>query len=160
MKRPILVAVAVLIAGLALMTSTAEAQATRIAFTEESLCTTTSMGTWTFPDGNIHIRGLTQVCDHPASIPQLDGTDCMVVNFNLDATGSGPAWITWRIETEGEDGGWEGVWHGRVTGLLTSPFGTGRGVGHGTGIYEGQQYFSETVITPAGTTATGYILVP
>jgi hypothetical protein len=45
-------------------------------------------------------------------------------------------------------------------GLLGSVYGTARSVGHGTGIFEGQQYFGEAVITPGGTTATGYILVP
>jgi hypothetical protein len=158
MKGLTLAIVAALVAGLLPLAGTAQAQATRIPFTESESCVVTSPGEWTYPDGNIHIRGLTQECDHPASIPELVGTDYMVINANLDATGSGPVWITWRLETEG--GGWEGVWHGTITGLLTSPYGTGRGVGHGTGIYEGQQYFAEAVITPAGTAATGYVLVP
>jgi len=146
--------------GLLLMAATAEGKATRIPFTsQDSPCTITSMGTWTYPDGNLHIRGLTQECVHPANIPQLVGTDYEVLNFNLDATGSGSLWLTWRLETQG--GGWEGIAHGTVAGMLSAePYGTAKSVGHGTGIYEGQHYFGEAVITAGITTATGYILVP
>jgi hypothetical protein len=83
----------------------------------------------------------------------------MVTNANLDATGSGPIWNTWRLETEG--GGWDGVWHGTVTGFLSAePYTTGRGVGHGTGIYIGQQFFSDAVLTGLVAEVTGYILIP
>jgi hypothetical protein len=148
-----------LTASVLLQAGTAEARATRIPFTSTEYCAITSFGTWTSPDGNLHIRGLTLECTGSTTMPQLDGTNHYVWNANLDATGSGPAWGTWRLETE--DGGWEGAYHTTVTGFLSAePHDTGRGVGHGTGIYEGQQLFADTVTTGLVNTITGYILVP
>jgi hypothetical protein len=158
MKGLALAIITALTAGLLLMAGTAEARATRIPFTESESCMVTSPGEWTYPDGNHHSGGLTEVCDHSASIPQLVGTDYIVFNANLDATGSGPVWLTWRLETEG--GGWEGVAVGKVTGLLTSPSGSVRAVGHGTGAYEGQLYFGHGEVAPDGTASAGFILVP
>jgi hypothetical protein len=57
------------------------------------------------------------------------------------------------------DGGWEGVWQGTVADLLTLPSGTAKSIGNGVGIYEGQHYFGRAVISAAGTTAAGYLLV-
>jgi hypothetical protein len=160
MKWLALAIITALTVGLLLLAGTAEGKATRISFTaEETSCIPTSPGTSWYADGTLHIRGYTQVCDHAGSIPQVDGTDYEVLNLNLDATGSGVIWGTWRLEVEG--GSWEGVHHGKIAGLLTpGQYGTARGVGHGTGIYEGQQYFTESVSTLGLTAGAGYILVP
>ena len=158
MKWLPLATITALIAGVLLMAAPVEGKATRIPFTAEESCTITSPGTWTSADGTLHIRGLTEECDNASSIP-WSGTDYAVLNANLDATGSGPMWGTWRLEVEG--GGWEGVWHGTVTGMLsTEPSGMGRSVGHGTGIYEGQQMFCENVFVAGENTHTCYLLVP
>jgi len=163
MKWLALVIISGLAVGLLLLAGTAEGKATRISFTEEASCWTTSLGTgWTLRDGNLHIRGWTMECGEQvdlAGIPPLVGTRYEVINVNMDATGSGRIWVSWRIEVEG--GGWEGIANGTVTGMLSEPSGTFGAVAHGTGIYEGQQYFSEGVIIDASMSAsTGYILVP
>jgi len=148
-----------LTAGLLLMAATAEGKATRIPFTEECYLTPTSPGTWTFPDGNYHVRDWTLECAHASDKPQLVGQLYIVFNANLDATGSGPTWNTWRLEVEG--GSFEGVSQGKVTGFTTpGQSGTFRSVGHGTGDYEGQQFFADGVTIGPLATATGYILVP
>jgi len=159
MKRLALAIITGLTVGLLLLAGTAEGKATRISFTQADYCMVTSLGTYWYADDTIHVRGLTMECDQQASIQQLIGTVSVVINADLDATGSGPIRWTWRMETEG--GGWEGVSQGKVTGFLLSEMsGTFRSVGHGTGDYEGQQYFADGVIGYGWVTATGSILVP
>ena len=159
MKSLALVIITGLTVGLLLLAGTAEGKATRTEFTQADYCMVTSEGRWWLADGTFHVRGLTMECDQQASIRQLIGTASIVFNANLDATGSGPTWFTWRMETEG--GGWEGVSQGKVTGFLTpGQSGTFRSVGHGTGDYEGQQYFADGVSSASVVTATGSILVP
>jgi hypothetical protein len=140
-----------LIAALLLMPGSAGATATRIDYTVTETCTQTSPGEVTFPGGNIHIRGATLECQDVATIPQATGTNYIVMNTNLDATGNGRAWGTWRLET-GEGGVWEGTWEG----ALTAGFVSGHGVAHGSEIYEGQQNFVS--VEPG--TSSGYILIP
>jgi hypothetical protein len=151
MKRHMLWVILVLIAALLLMTGLAGATATRIEFTGTETCTQTSAGEVTFPDGNIHIRGMTEECQGVGSIPQVTGTDYVVVNLNLDSSGSGRAWGTFRLETA-EGGVWEGIWEGTVTPTSSSL----RAVGHGHGLYEGQQVFT----TLESGAFSGYILDP
>ena len=159
MKWLALVIITGLTVGLLLLAGTAEGKATRTSFTQADYCMVTSLGTYWYADDTIHVRGLTMECYQQASIQQLVGTASIVFNANLDATGSGPTWFTWRMETEG--GGWEGVSQGKVTAfLLPEMSGTFRSAGHGTGDYEGQQYFADGVSSASVVTATGSILVP
>ena len=159
MKWLPLVIITGLLAGLLLMAATAEGKATRISFAHADYCMVTSLGTYWYANDTIHVRGFAMECDQQADIQQLIGTTSVLINADLDATGSGPIRWTWRMETEG--GGWEGVSHGTVAAfLLPEMSGTFRSVGHGTGDYEGQQYFADGVSSASVMTSTGSILVP
>jgi hypothetical protein len=85
----------------------------------EFQCTETGVamlnpGTWSFPDGNVHIRGMVQLLREEAPDPRSVGDNTVVVNANWRSDGTGPMWGTWRLETD-EGGLWEGTWAGQMT---------------------------------------------
>ncbi len=138
-RRLILTILTVLGALLAFATPiAAQASVTEIAGTES--CVTTAPGTWAFPNGNIHIRGMTLQCRDESADPRGTGNIDVVLNANWDSNMLGPMWGTFRFVTD-EGGVWEGTWEGMVT---TSGF-QYHVTGTGQGIYEGMKIWSDYV---------------
>lgn len=106
----ILVVMAVLLIGVAPVTA---AEKTEFTCTE-TFVAILDPGSWAFPGGNIHIRGMVQLLREEAPDPRSVGDNTVVVNANWRSDGTGPMWGTWRLETD-EEGVWEGTWNGMVT---------------------------------------------
>ena len=51
---------------------------------------TTNPGSWSFPDGNIHIRGMEQVARSDCEDSRVVGYNYITVNANWDANFTGP----------------------------------------------------------------------
>lgn len=121
-------------------------------------------GTWTYPGGNTHVRGMVAMYDQdmPGSDPRCSGSNTVVTNANWDAYGVGPSWGTFHVvpnEDSGFEGGWDGTWTG-----MSYPDGTSsiRVEGHGYGDLEGMHVFVDIefagLYSPGF--ASGYILDP
>ena len=106
-----------LVAGLLMVPGQAAARATRIecSGTEVPLAVL-DPGTWRYPGNNTHVRGMVSQYEEVSSnCPQIAGINTVTVNFNVDASFSGPMWGTSRAETDYAGGGiWEGTWVGRL----------------------------------------------
>jgi len=64
-----------------------------------------------------------------SSCPQIAGINTVTVNFNVDASFSGPMWGTSHAETGYAGGGiWEGTWVGRLNADGSSSY---QAVAHG-----------------------------
>lgn len=131
--------VGLLLTLLLAITFPAQAQAIKTEFTGLSYFTNEIIdpGVWTYPDGNVHVRGWTVGYNDVMSDPRVSGTDTMLINFNMQSAPapvffSGPMWGTMRVENEG--GYWEGSW----TGFRDEQgFAYARATLHGHGGYEG-----------------------
>lgn len=116
------------------------------------------------PDGNIHVRGWTELYFDDMSDPRMSGFETVVANLNFQSApppvfGTGPMWGTSRIENEG--GYWDTTW----TGVRDEQgFSYIRVVAHGHGGYEGLKAIYEgSRLSPDPTypwTFTGTILDP
>ncbi len=136
----------VALAALLLFVVPVAAQATLSEFAETESCLPTNPGTWTFPDGNIHVRGMVLQCTDTASDPRVSGSNTILLNANWDANALGPVWGTWRLVNEG--GVWEGTWEGMVTTSGSQIHAAGAGEGSyeglrlwldgGNGVYQGR----------------------
>lgn len=93
----------------------------------ETLISVLNPGTWTYPDGNIHIRGLVQFYRDESPDPRLDGYNTIVTNANWRGDWSGPMWGTFHLVTD--QGGWDGTWTGKMTEMGPELHGTGNGYG-------------------------------
>ncbi len=107
-----------------------QAQAAFTEFTGTEICYPISPGLWTFPDGNIHIRGLVLSCTEASTTPLYGGQNIVVVNANLKAEpgaaflgGVGPIWGTWQMEN------WAGTWEGASDGTGAVYHAQGNGTG-------------------------------
>ena len=139
-----------LVAGLAL----AQANATPYTATETP-GDIISPGTWTYPDGNTHIRGFVRNYARSASDLRVNGTWRVVMNANLDRNWTGPVWGSARLENG--SGVWEGIWQGRFN--LATGVGDYESVVIGSGDFRGLQVKEHCVYTGTGTGAcTGRIL--
>jgi hypothetical protein len=160
MKKLALAIVAALIVVLLPLAGTAEAQATRTPFTGTQTCTDVSPGEVTLPNANIHVRGATSMCDVETTLPDGHSTSYNVLNLNIDATGSGPMWGTFRNEIDGVTI-FEGAWTGRMTGMTVW---TIRAVAQGRGTLEGGKLFvtADCHAVPGGSECdlSGYVLIP
>ena len=128
----ILFVMALLLGGIA---PAAAAEKTEYQCTE-TLVAILDPGTWSFPDGNLHIRGMVQLFREEAPDPRTVGNNTVVVNTNWRPDGTGPMWGTFRMETD-EGGLWKGTWAGKMTegGSFY------QGVGDGFGLYAGMKLF-------------------
>lgn len=115
----------------------AQASVTEIAGTES--CFPSDVGIWTFPAGNVHVRGMVLLCREESSDPRGTGDNTVVLNANWDSGSLGPMWGTYHFETD-EGGVWEGTWEGMVTtnGSQYHATATGRGV------YEGMKQWVDS----------------
>jgi hypothetical protein len=113
-KRLILV---VIIAALALLAvnMTVSARSTfKSCSGTEYLVSVIDEGVWTFPNGNIHVRGRVSQYQEQSSCPEIEGVLVSTMNANWDQTFSGPMWGTSRNETSFENGGvWDCSWFGK-----------------------------------------------
>ena len=112
---------------------------------------TTDPGSWSFPDGNIHIRGMKQygrvVCDDP----RQTGVNYITVNANWDANFTGPMWGVFTFQSD-EGGIFKGTWNG----MMTADGSWYNAVGNGSGMYEGLKLWIDKEIDQT----TGRILNP
>lgn len=152
-KRMIL-AILALIVALALVTGSVAAKATKTEFAgTTSFGEVIDPGVWTFPGGNVHIRGVVQTAYLVADDPRVTGTETVFGNANLDAFSAGRAWGTSHIEVAYEGGG---VWEGTFTAeFYADGSHSVKFVAHGIeGSVEGLK-MSGTVVFPADPTAPG-----
>jgi hypothetical protein len=102
----------------------------------------------TFPNGDIHIRGMVLALHDEASDPHLIGNARTVVNENLDVNGDGTGWGTSHFMSD-EGGMWDLVWVGRIENQQPVSL---TGVGFGSQLYRGFLLWCEistaTVIGP------------
>jgi hypothetical protein len=96
----------------------------------ESLIQTLNPGVWTFPDGNIHVRGMVSEYVEQMNCPEVSGTNIVVMNANWDANYTGPMWGTTHLETSYKGGGiWKGSWSGKLNRDGTLSYtGTSQGI--------------------------------
>ncbi len=93
----------------------------------EALIQTLNPGAWSFPDGNIHVRGMVNQYREQINCPEINGTNIVVMNANWDANFSGPMWGTTYQQTSYGD--WEGTWSGKLNQDGTVAYiGVSRGV--------------------------------
>ena len=72
-------------------------------------------GDWTYPGGNVHVRGMVTLYEETASCPQMIGFNTVTANFNFDGNFVGPMHGTAMLETDYDGGGvWESTWHGAL----------------------------------------------
>ena len=152
-----------LIVMLGLSAGSVMAEATKTDFAGTSiLVDIPDWGIWTFPGGNVHVRGLVQVLAQEATDPRLSGINTTVINGNWDSNFSGPMWGTNRLEVEYGGGGvWEGTWTGMHGAEGEASFLTS--VAHGVaGSVQGLKLEVEVVFPADGGPAivTGTILDP
>ena len=72
-------------------------------------------GVWSFPGGNIHVRGMVSQYEETSTCPQIAGVNTVTKDFNFDANFNGPMHGTAQLETGYNGGGvWETTWHGAI----------------------------------------------
>ncbi len=119
------------------------AQASVTEFTGEDFCNSSNPinpGIWTFPDGNVHVRGRVFMCREESSDPRNTGNNELVMNANWDSNMLGPMHGTFRMVTD-EGGVWVGTWEGLMTRSGYQYHATGTGQGR----YEGMKIWVDTV---------------
>lgn len=101
---------------------------------EETFIGQVDPGTWTFPGGNVHIRGMVNTYEEVSPDPRNVGINTVTVNANWGPDYTGPMWGTFSNATY-EGGLWEGHWNGTMTAEGSSY----QAVGNGYGLYAGQK---------------------
>lgn len=139
----------------------ASAMTDRIPITaEETLVTQIDPGVqWDSGKFN-HLRGNTLEYAVVGTSPLYDGTNTVVVNWNLvfPTFEEGMMWGKFTVELDEYDGGYTGNWVADLTG--DDRVWIGWGVGHGFGEVEGYKLFFDMASTGTGVLTTGYILTP
>ena len=91
---------------------------TSVTATETPACpfhSNCTVGEWTYPDGNLHVRNWVNVYRAESSDARLIGWNTLTVNANWDANGYGPGWGTFHNEVDAYNGYWEGTWAANMT---------------------------------------------
>lgn len=103
-----------LVAVLLLAPGSVAAKATRIECTgTETLLGYLDPGIWTYPNGNIHVRGMVELYEEASACPQLAGLNTVTMNANWDANYAGPIWGT-SVNLTTDGGVWETTWQGKT----------------------------------------------
>jgi len=146
----------VTVIGLALIiagSASAEASDTRFECGPEGPAMTTDPGTWSFPDGNIHIRGMKQFSRVDCPDSRQVGTNYITVNANWDQSYHGPMWGTFTFISD-EGGKWTGTWNGQLTenGSWYNASGKGQGIYAGMKLWVDKEYDSTSmrILDPHG----------
>ena len=124
----ILIVMALLLAGIVPASAAQKTQFT----CEETLLEITDWGVWTYPDGNIHFRGMVFILYEWASDSRVIGTNYATQNANWGPDETGPVWGTFRIVNS--DGWWEGTWNGVATAEGYRYDAVGKGFGNYVGL--------------------------
>jgi hypothetical protein len=99
----------------------------------ETFLATLDPGVWTYPGGNIHIRGMVNQYQEGSTDPRNVGINTVTINANWKPDYTGPMWGTFHLLTD-EGGEWYGSWNG-----TNSAGGADyHAIGNGIGLYEGQ----------------------
>lgn len=96
-----------------------------------------TLGEWTYPGGNQHVRNWILVYQVIGSDARIVGLNTLVANANWDAKGLGPGWGTFHHQPDAYPNGyWEGTWSAKMTvdGYVS------RIVGKGYGDLDGLMY--------------------
>jgi|GEM_PF-1228550 len=156
----------VALVALVLMPGSAAAVVSRVVFTGiEVPVALVTEGEWTFPGGNVHVRGMTTEYQEVASDWRMSGLNTSVMNANWGRDFAGPMWGTSEsVLSDSGDCPGGGVWQGTWTGMMSVDGSyTYSAVGKGiSGCVAGLR-FSLTAFNPGGeapTTYTGEILNP
>lgn len=121
-------AILALIAVLLIAPGSVAAKATRIDCTgSEIMLGVLDPGQWTYPGGNIHVRGMVMQYQEVSDCHQMAGINTVTMNANWDANYAGSIWGTAEMVTDG-GGAWESTWTGRTYADGSSEY---RTVGHG-----------------------------
>jgi hypothetical protein len=89
-----------------------------------------TLGEWTFPGGNMHVRNMVQVYQAIGiGDDRLTGTNTLIANANWDENGYGPGWGTFHNQSANYNGYWEGTWSAVMSadGYISYITGTGYG---------------------------------
>jgi hypothetical protein len=146
----IVISLALVIAG----SAAAKAVDTRFECGPDMPYETTDPGEWSFPDGNIHIRGMQQVgrVDNCPDSRQV-GYNYITVNANWDEDYTGPMWGTFVFISD-EGGKWTGTWNGQMTadGSWYNAYGKGQGIYAGMKLWVNKYYelTSIRILDPKG----------
>jgi hypothetical protein len=148
---------AALLVALLIAPGTIAAKAARIECTgTEVRSAVLDPGRWTYPDGNIHIRGMVSVYQEVSSCAEIGGFVTSTMNANWDANFVGPIWGTGH--SENEYGVWEGTWQGKISSDGRCSY---EAVSHGvSGAVSGLKMMLTADCTDEVTTYTATILDP
>ncbi len=115
-------------------------------------------GVWTFPNGNIHVRGMTSLYEEVMDCPEVSGINTVIMNANWDENYAGPIWGTSILETPSDGGGvWHTTWHGKTFADGTFYYkGVGRGV---SGSVEGLKLRIYAYANPDGSTTAEIVVL-
>jgi hypothetical protein len=156
-KRLSLWILAALLVALLISPGTIAAKATRTECTgTEFRVEVLDYGLWTYPDGNIHIRGMVSLYQEESTCPEVGGLVTSTMNANWDSNLVGPIWGTGH--SENEYGVWEGTWQGSISPDGSCSY---RAVSHGiSGAVAGLTMTLTANCTGEVTTYTATILDP
>lgn len=132
-----MIGLALIIAG----SAAAKANDTRFECAPDTAYTTTAPGEWSFPDGNIHIRGMQQVGRTECPDSRQVGYNTITINANWDENYHGPMWGTFVFISD-EGGKWTGTWAGQMTeaGSWYNATGNGEGMYAGMKLWIDKDY--------------------
>jgi len=141
--------VIVTVIGLALIiagSAAAKANDTRFECGPTGGYTTTAPGAWSYPGGNIHIRGMQQVGRVDCPDSRQVGYNYITINANWDENYTGPMWGTFEFISD-EGGSWTGTWNGQMTenGSWYNAYGKGQGLYAGMKLWVDKVYDSTSV---------------
>jgi hypothetical protein len=105
---------------------------TSVSATETPVCPShqdCTIGEWTYPNGNIHVRNWIAIYRAESSDPRLTGWNTLIVNANWNADGLGPGWGTFHNQVDAYNGYWEGTWAASMSadGYISRIVGKGYG---------------------------------
>ena len=109
------------------------------------------------PNGGSQVRDMEGIYFYTASDPSQGGYLRVVLNWNFDASFSGPMWGSFYPCDESGNriaDGFEGMWNGQLFSLFPYNW-INKTVGHGTGIYKGKKLESTTAY---GNSFTGTVV--
>jgi hypothetical protein len=114
-KRQLIFVIVAFIAAFALVTGSVAAKATRTEYIGiNTRLPPLDMGTWTYPGGNVHMRGMVIQIYQEATDPRCTGLKTGIANANWDENMTGRVWGTARLVVDGGGGVWEGTFYGVI----------------------------------------------
>ena len=87
----------------------------------ETPCGTLDPGTWVdLPNGGRHLRGMISTSTMDSTDDRMSGTATVLMNANLDPSGTGPFWGSFVLEVETSEGcpgggSWQGTYAGKIS---------------------------------------------